>query len=259
MRFSSTNLCTEDATVLTASSSNANFPVSNLKNPFRSKRWRTADADTDHTVVFDFQTAQDITCIGVLWPKEDGIRLSDSAVITIEANATNVWTSPAVSQVLTVDDNYVIASHFFSSSQSYRYWRLKISDVGNAYGYIEIGQVWIGEHLDIQAPENGFKFKITDPSVITKTSFGQEYVDEYPQMDQIDFDYKYMYYEDYQILENMYRENGTRKPVFVAFDDTEAVFDKDHFLIYGKMQKSFDGDHVSYNLFNTGLKITEIG
>lgn len=370
MRFSNTNLCTESATVVTASSSNVNFPVSNLKDsPFRSKRWRSSgtfvidatnnkinfkesgggleltatltsgtysplalaaeiktrmglagvsiytvtystttglwtistsgaflsllnltgtnqatsvlkvtlgfpSADktsaltytgsliaihTKESIVFDLITAQNIQNIAIMWPGEDGIRLSNTAVLKIEANATNVWTAPAVSQTLTIDNNYVRTTHCFVTSQSYRYWRVTIQDPRNPYLYVELGVVWIGEDIGFSSPENGFKYKLVDQSVISKTPFGHEYVDEYPQQAQLEFDYKYIYYTDYQLLENTFRDNGSRKPVLVIFDNDELVFNKNHFVIYGKLEKSFSGDHVSLNLFNGGFKITELG
>lgn len=369
MRFSVTNLCTEAATTVTASSANPNFPASNLKNPLRSKRWRSAGTfevsatnnkidfkeasggvqltatitsgtystsglaleiktrmqaagvavytvtfssttglwtiassgaffsllntsgtnaaasllkaslgfpNTDklgaltytgstiaiHTkerIVFDMKTAQDISLVSLFWPKEDGIKLSSSAVVKIEANATNVWTSPAVSQTLTVDDTYMVASHFPATPMSYRYMSVTIEDASNPYLYVELGLAWIGEDLGFSEPENGFKFNISDNSNISRTDFGHEYVDEYPQTVSVDFNYSFIQYATAQAIEAAYRKNGSRKPVLCVFDDQQLVFDKDHFLVYGKMEKSFGLSHVSFDLFSGGLKITELG
>ncbi len=369
MRFLTTNLVTETETVLTASSANSNFPVSNLKNPLRSKRWRSSgtfivDAtnnkidfkesgggaelhstitsgtytatslaaeiktqlevsgaetytvswsqtsglwtiassgaylsilnntgvnqavsilkvilgfpNTDKTgaltytgseiaihtiesIVFDMITAQDISSVVLLWPKEDGINLSSDAVVTIQANATNVWTSPTVSQVLTIDNTYETASHFFSSVQSYRYWRLTVVDPKNTDLYVELGMVWIGENNTFSEPENGFVFNVTDNSIVSRTQFGHEYVDEYPLITTLEFSYNYLRYSVVQALENAFRSNGSKKPVMIVFDETETVFDKDHFLIYGKMDKTFSLKHISYDMFSGGIKITELG
>lgn len=369
MRFLKTNLCTETATTLVGSSSNANFPVSNLKNPFRSKRWRSSgtfeiDATnnkinfkesnvgleltatlasatytvtglqteiktkmqaagtqiytvtfssvtgiwtissagsflsllnltgtnqlvatlkvslgfpnsdktgaltyagsliaihTKENVVFDLKTSQNINSVVLLWPKEDGIRLSTTAIVKIEASATDVWTAPAVSQTLTIDNNYLVSSHFFTTAQSYRYWRVTIQDPQNPYLYVELGVVWIGENTLFDEPENGFKYGIKDLSNISRTEFGNEYVDEYPQIATLEFKYNFIKYSTAQALENAFRTNGIRKPVLVAFDQTESVFDKDHFLIYGKMESGFDTEHISYDIFKGGIKITELG
>lgn len=369
MKFLATNLCTEGATTIVASSANANFPVANLKNPLRSKRWRSSgyflvdssnnkinfkessggseltatltngtyspsglaaeienkmdaagtdsfsvtfsrasglwtiesdgseleilnDTGTDssssllvnslgfassdltgdvsytgdviaihtqETVLFDMKTSQNIDSVVILWPKEDGIRLSPSAEIRVQASATNLWTSPAVDEVLTVDNHYLVASHFFSSPQSYRYWRLVVTDPSNPDLFVELGMVWIGENIRFREPENGFKFSLADTSKVSSTDFGHEYVDEYPLMSSLQFNYSYIGYETAQALEDAYRSNGVRKPVLVVFDESELVFTKNHFLIYGKFPKQFGTDHVNFDIFNGSLTITELG
>lgn len=259
MKFLSTNLVTESGTTVTASSANSNFPASNLRHPFRSKRWRSAAGVTTANVVFDFQTIEPVDSVVILWPKEDGIRLTGSAVIRIQANATNVWTSPALNQALTVDNYYSVASHFFSTDQNYRYWRLVITDTGNPWGYVEAGVVWIGKSLELQPAQNGFSFGLSDRSSVSSTDFGHEYVDEYPLQAQLEISYQYLDYEAATFLEEAYRTNGNKKPVLVALDPTEVVFDKDHFLLYGKMGSGFRLGHVNYNLFNSdSIIITEL-
>lgn len=245
MRLLTTNLCTEAVTTVTASSSDPSFPSSNLKHPFRSKRWRSTGV-TSESVTFDMQTSEAVDSVVILWPKEDGVKLTSSAVIKIQANATNVWTSPAVDQVITVSDDYSVASHFFSTDQSYRYWRLVVTDTTNPWGYIEIGQVWIGKSLSVQNAENGFRFGLSDKSKSLETDFGHKYTDEYPLQALVSVTYKYLEYEEVQILENAYRRNGTKKPVIVALDPEEAVFDKDHYLVYGTMSNKFTNEHIRH-------------
>jgi hypothetical protein len=257
MRLMDVNFCTETATTLTASTSDTSFPVSNLKNPFRSKRWRSTGC-TSENVVFDMQTTEDINSVVILWPKEDGIRLTSSAVIKIQANATNVWTAPAVDQVLTIDNDFSIASHYFSTDQSYRYWRLLITDATNPWGYIEIGQVWLGKSLDLENAENGFVFSLVDQSDATSNNFGHEYVDEYPQMAQLSVVYSYIDYDTYTTLETAYRRNGNRKPVLLILDPEENVFNKDHFVLYGKMQNKFAFEHIRHEYGNSSLVIKEL-
>jgi hypothetical protein len=213
---------------------------------------------TKESVVFDLKTIQDIDSVILMWPKEDGIRLSSSAVIKVEANATNVWTSPAVSQTLNINDDYLIASHYFSSVQQYRYWRITIEDSQNPLLYVELGLCWIGENIEFNEPENGFKYDLMDLSKSTKTDYGHEYVDEYPLTAVLSFTYNYILYSTLQILENAYRQNGIKKPVIIVFDENGSVFNKDHFVIYGKFENMFSSGHVSYNLFNGELKITEL-
>jgi hypothetical protein len=239
MRLLTTNYCTETATVVTASTSNPSFPSSNLKHPFRSKRWRSTGVASEN-VVFDFQTSEAVDSVVLLWSKEDGIRLSDSAVIRVQANATDDWSSPSVNQIVTIDDTYEVASHFFSSDQSYRYWRILITDAGNPFGYLELGVVWIGKSLALENAQNGFKYDLVDRSKSSSTDYGHTYTDELPLVATLNFQYSYLDYEAVQILENAFRTNGSKKPVLVVLDPTEAVFSKDHFLVYGKFKNSLD-------------------
>ncbi len=258
MRLMNVNYCTETATVVTASSANTNFPASNLKTPFRSKRWRSTGV-TSESVVFDMVTTEAIDSVVVLWSKEDGIRLSETAVVRIQANATNVWTTPAVNEVITINNDYVLGSHYFSTDQSYRYWRVLVQDPSNPLGFVELGVVWLGKSIAIENAQNGFKYELVDKSKTSTTDFGHVYVDEYPLTAAIEFTYQNMDYDSVQILENAYRTNGTRKPVMVLIDPEETVFNKDHFAVYGKFKNSFGIQHVTYNILNTdGISVVEL-
>jgi hypothetical protein len=259
MRLLTTNYCTESSTTLSASNIDTNFPVSNLKNIHRSKRVRTNVGTTTLAVVFDMQTSESINTAVLLWPKEDGIRLTDSATVRIQANATNVWTSPSVNQLLTINNDYSVASHFFSSDETYRYWRVVIEDSTNPWDFIELGMVWLGKSLEIENAQNGFKFSVIDQTNVISNEFGHKYMDEYPQKTRLEIAYSYLENDDIEVLENAYRTNGNRKPVLIALDPDEAVFDKDHFLLYGTMGGEFALTHVKYDLLNVnGISIEEL-
>lgn len=259
MRLIDSNFCTDSITEITPSSQRPAFPASNLKNPFRSKRWRSVDADTEHWVRFDFKTIEEVNSVVVMWPREDGVLLSETAEIRIQANATDVWTSPAIDQELTLNNDYSIASHFFEDAQEYRYWRLVVTDVGNANDFVEVGIVVIGQSLELQEPENGFGFQTIDQSKTQVNDYGHVYVDEYPNLRSIDIDFAYMNYDDIKTLQESYNRVGTKRPVLLALDPDESVFDKDHFLIYGKYASSQELTHVMHKLFDSGITIVELG
>lgn len=258
MRFLSDNYITMDATQISASTENLNFPLSNLKNPLRSKYFRTTSPD-DQSIVFDLITTEDINSVVILFPKENGIKLTNAVNIRIQANATNNWTSPAVDQVLSIDNNYEVISHFFTSNQSYRYWRLFVDDPTNPYGYIEIGMVWIGLSENIQNAQNGFKWVYTDLTKVDKTPFNHRYYDRYPKVTSLEFDYQFLDESQIQVLEDIFRRNGTSEPVLIVLDESEVVFDKDRFLIYGNMNNQFGMSHVRYDIFNQdGMRVEEL-
>jgi len=134
-----------------------------------------------------------------------------------------------------------------------------ISDAGNAYGFFELGVVWIGKSLTLNPAENGFKYQLTDYSRVQENEFGHRYVDEYPTRASLEFTYSLLDYDDAQVLENAFRTNGVKKPVLVAIDPTGGVFDKDHLLVYGNFQGRFGLSHINYDLFNAdSIRVEEL-
>lgn len=213
---------------------------------------------TEEYVTFDLKTTEEINTVAILWPKEDGIKLSSNAVIKIQANATDAWSSPAVDQTLTINNDYDIASYYFSTDNSYRYWRVSITDPENANLYVNIGVVILGKSLSVDCPENGYSFEYNDNSKIETTDYGNEYIDAYPTTTSIEFDYKYFDEIDFSIFDSMFIKNGSNKPIFVVLDETSQVLDKDQVYVYGKLNSKLKFDHVNYNLYNTKIKIKEI-
>jgi len=218
----------------------------------------TVAIHTQEHITFDMITSEDVDSVCLLWPKEDGIKLSSTAVLKVQANATNSWTSPAVDQTLTINNTYVVASHFFSTPQSYRYWRIVIIDPTNANLEVTLGVAVIGKSLDIQNPDIGFEFEVADQSKVVTNAFGNQYVDEYPSKSTLSIKYGLLDYDEAQALENAYRINGTRIPVFVTVDHEDTTFDKNHFLIYGKMVKPQKISQIHYKYFGSDLVVEEI-
>ena len=257
MRFITTNYVNESATTITASSANINYPASNLKNFFRSKTWRSSGCVSE-SVVFDLQTPTDIDSVVLMWPKEYGIRLSDSAVIKVQANPTNVWTTPAIDITMTISNDFSIASHYFNTAQSYRYWRVLIEDATNPNGWVDLGVVFLGNSESIITIDNGFKVNYKDNSKIITTDYGNEYVDEYPTTMVMTIPFSVLDYSDIELIQVAYLKNGTRLPVLIVVDESSNVFNKDNFVLYGKMKSELDLTHISYDLFSTELEIREI-
>ena len=254
MRFLDTNLCTQTATVITASSQQANFAVSNLVNPFRSKVWRSTGCASEW-VTFDFATAVQVDTCCLFWSKENGPKLTTAATITLQGNATNSWSSPAFSTSLSVNNTYSIASYFTANgtNQTYRYWRITIADPLNGFGYVELGVAFMGVSVALPNTSNGFKYSLTDLSNVITTAFGHRYVDKYPLMAQLDFSYPNIDDATISLLENSFRSRGSSGPVLFAVDPTAAVYNKDHFILYGTFVTPFGNTQQISNIFTTDL------
>lgn len=111
-----------------------------LKDTRRSRIGRTLAVE-DQTITFDLGAARAIDYIVIF-----NHNFTDSVTVTIQANSSDSWTTPPVEETLTISD---VMLYEFSSSETYRYWRLVIDDATNTDGYLEISKVYIGGYLQM--------------------------------------------------------------------------------------------------------------
>lgn len=97
-----------------------------------------------------------------------------TTTITVEANATDVWSSPAFSVTLALDtaiEDFVKAIAFIPV-ETFRFWRFVIDDPGNPDGFTEMGVPYVGEY---QEPSNGFAAAfVQDRNELTAVAFAEE-------------------------------------------------------------------------------------
>lgn len=205
---------------LTASSENAQFPVASIKDDRRTKVFRsTSNSDN---VVFDLGSAQnvDAVCIAPDWRNGFGF-----SAITIEANTSDSWGAPAFSQAFSFDSTHGTGITEFSSTQSYRYWRLVIT---STLGYCELGNVFIGPKLDITTNgiNEGIVFQNNDIVKASTTEYGQEFYDDIAQRKEITgLAYNTMNTSEitqfFTIVDNV----RTINPFWVRFKNLDSVLD----------------------------------
>lgn len=132
-------------------------------------------------------------------------------------------------------------------------------DPENTNLYVELGGVVIAKGTTLtQAPERGFSFSLQDQSKQQRNEFGHEYVDELPFKKSVSFSYRALQYVDVKTLERMFRRNGVRTPVLFVFDEAEDCFDKDHFIVWGKFQRTLTHKHNINTIFDEDLAVQEI-
>lgn len=251
------NYAWQAATSVTATTESPDFPASNLKNQIRAYSWRSTGVSAQ-AVVFDLRTAEEIDSVVLVFDHTTGCKLSTNAVIKVQASATNVWSSPPVDQTLTVDETNMVASHYFSTAQEYRYWRVYVDDPTNAFGYIEIPKVILAKATQLsQNPNNGFSYKLKDQSKTQLTEYGHSYSDIYPNRRAFDFDYGAITEADMQSLSDIFERVGSVRCIALDLDSTASVFDKDRFFIYGKLIGEVESKHRVFSYFDSGLTVEE--
>jgi hypothetical protein len=137
------------AKTLVADSQDAAYPSSNLQTDNYAQPWRTADAAGAHNVVNDFGSAQQIDTVFL-----GNVNLTSGATVKIQANTADSWGAPAFEETLTVsglglNPRHRNLYHELASAQTFRYWRLLITDTSNPDGFYEIGEWWLGERVTL--------------------------------------------------------------------------------------------------------------
>lgn len=119
----------------------ANFGVGNLIDRDRDTYWQGEDTYTDVTLTIDLGSAQQVTAFIL-----QDHNLSDSATVHLYANSADSWGAPAYDSGAF---SSIIDPLYLYLDQTYRYWRVDISDASNADGYIVAGELYLGTYVQL--------------------------------------------------------------------------------------------------------------
>jgi hypothetical protein len=214
---------------------------------------------TEEAVVIDCSVTSQVDSFAIVFDPLNEMPLTQNAQLRLQANATNTWSSPSVDVALSIDFDRNVVTHFFSSTQSYRYWRVKVVDPNNPELCVELPKIILSKATQLtQSPEIGFKHTIEDQSTVTRTPYGHEYYDVYPLRRSMDFSFAMLSETDLIELERIFRTVGNSVPICVALDPLEEVFDdKDRVFIYGRIRNSHIQTHKFYTYYDVDLSISE--
>lgn len=213
---------------------------------------------TEERVVFDLGVTPEIDSFAAFFDPEDGHKFSTSAVLKLQANATDAWDAPDVDVTLSFDDAWGCITHFFSTAQSFRYWSISIVDTDNPYLYVELSKVVLSKATQLgQMPSLPFTSRLVDRSRKEATAYGNIFADVYPTARSLSFSYQWLTAEDEALLEEIFRRIGSVVPIVVALDPTATVFDKDRFVLYGRLRESFDVENPFLSFFNAPFILEE--
>ena len=246
--FYSNNLI--DLATATASNANALFPVSNLKDPRRSKVVRTTTASD--TIVFDFGSAKTINSI-VIAPTMTGFGVSG---ITLELNSTNTWTSPAVSQVVMLNTTHGFGYKEFSN-QSYRYARLVLT---SSLSYCEISKVFIGQSISFSngmGIDLGWNYQDKELANIKENRYGQKFIDTILRQKQISFSLKSMNKDELDQVLEIYDSKGMTKPFYMRLGDTTMINDPARFSGMFYLNSIPQINNKSFGLYDMSTNLEE--
>lgn len=132
-----------DVAIVTASTSEVDYPVELIQNRWRSSAWRSTDADSSgEWVKANLGSARAVKAFVL-----ENMNLRENAVVHIHGNGSDAWGSPSVSHTITVTEEMETEGrivYLLSSEESYQWWLFELTDAGNPDGYISVGRIYIG-------------------------------------------------------------------------------------------------------------------
>lgn len=196
----------------------------------------------------------------LLFDKIDGSNLTNNATVKLQAHQTQDFSSPSVDQALTFSDEYQMYSHFFSSAQNYRFWRVEITDTTNPDLYVELPLLVLGytNQTLTKEPEMGFRESISDTSFSAASVYGDQYWDVRPNIDMVSYSWKHLAETQKSEWRNIFDRAGNITPITIVIDETEAVFaDVEEHIHYGRIQGELAIAQSFLTKFDTSINLME--
>jgi len=251
MQFLSANLI-EGATA-TATTTNAQYPLTNLLDNRRTKTYRsTSNSDN---IVYDFGNPESVDAFAIVDNWQNGFGIS---TITLEGNATDVWTSPAFTTTVALDGTFGVGVKSFTQ-ESLRFWRVVMT---STLGYCEVANIFIGAASKITTNGVGYNWSYVnkDLSKISKNRYGQKFIDDIGTIKELNnLQFQIMDKDEMDVIFDVYDANRVVKPFFVYFPlETDSLSNNDdryNGMYYFKSPPIFTNINSGY--YNTTPSLEE--
>lgn len=181
--------------------------------------------NSNEWVLWDFGISSNPSSFILIGPRNEPIKISPDAIVTLQGSETNNWDNPSYETVLTYDDEAIaILSEDGLHTQALRFWRLNIYDQ-NPLGYIEIGAFFLGKHFGgdrgrVQFPLNA---NYEDRSNNITSEGGQTFSDIKQKSENYSVTWSFLTKEDVERIDQIFDVYGLSFPFFISMD-SGAVF-----------------------------------
>jgi hypothetical protein len=201
-----------DHATAVVSSQNAQFPLTNLNDPRRSKVFRSTSNTT--TLTLDFGYPVLINSVMMVDDPMTGNKLT-SCVVRID-NASDF--STAIVGALTIDSAHGFSFVNFTTTVPVRYLRLEMIGTG---GFCEIAKLFtgskltLGTEIDFSLP---LSFQLINKATVSINRYGQKFIDEINTQKKINGKMSALDKTELDGILSMLDFSNTSKPIWIQFD-----------------------------------------
>ena len=253
VRFYSNNLVWHEDTSINASTENSFFTSENLQDFRRTKTWKSTSGSGN--IVIDFGSAKSFDSAVIVGHPINGFGFDTP--VTIEANSSDVWLTPAFSTTIEAADLDSDFGFAFKDlgAQSYQYVRISFT----ASSEVEVSNIFIGEeiHLEDNDFDLGWKFKEDDRSRAKTNRYGQRFIDTINKQRTISGDISYMNKIELDQILELNDTNSIRTPLFFRMDGANIINNSNRIGGMFYLSRNLEFVNVSPGLWNTSISLIE--
>ena len=228
---------------------------------------QAADEQRNHTsewIRVDLGVASEITFVSLLGVLGEVYPLGDTATVTLKANTSMAFSSPALSVTLTPGTHGMSDFLDDEADTNYRYWQLEITDRLNTLGPtgFEFGHFYLGDYVTIESRNvaSGFNKYQVDTSTAEESDSGALYAQagfKYMKFESVEIGY--MEASDRRALEQAFYDLGKYTPFYVSLDPTLLVSDDITELTrYVVFEDEPKFEHVKADVYSVRMSFREV-
>lgn len=224
----------------------------------------TADELKIHTsewIKWDFGISTLPKAFCLIGARNSPIKISPSAVIKIQGNETDSWSSPSESITLTYRDDVIYSIDEDGLwDEALRYARLSIVDQDNPQGYVQIGSLFLGDFFEptrggVQFPFSG---QYIDSSITSFSEGGQTFSDIRQKTELFSINWYGLNTTDRELIDSLWDDLGTSNSFFMQFDpDVQFSSSANKMIRYVKFQSPPEYSLVSPGNFSCRMNLRE--
>lgn len=231
IRFLWNNLYDLAASTKASLTENTNFPLTNIVNPWHTRRWRST-SDVDQWITIDLGSPQTIKALVI--KNHNFTATPDALKIQATNQVTNGdspdWGALGLNDDLTWKTDRI--SEFWPDGETFRWWRLWMDDPDNPLEYLAIGRIFLGSYFSpLYNFTKRFSLRLVDPSIKKYSSGGQISVEQRTHYRTWGYEFQWVKssvaYPDRNTFESIFDHVGQSRPYFIMQDA-----DKDWATLY---------------------------
>ena len=250
-----------DASVLTASSANSSFPVSNLLDMQLSQVWRSTS--TTASLTLNLGSTQSLNFFALLGGNATATATVRIRTANSEANLTASPSYDSTAQSFYTGVQYAKKNFIWfvpSASISNSWVLIDIVDTSNAAGYIELGRVYVANAW--QPTKNivfDWSLSWRDDSPRFKTLGNNTFVTAKPRYRVLECSLEYL--TEFEMYTNAFeidRTRGSSSDILVLVDPDAAATRRNQWTVYGTMSELTPITNPAFNIFTKRYIVEEI-